>query len=42
MGIWEWDFDKYCEVCKKVTDWKGWNANDDEGDHLDCMECECP
>jgi len=42
MGIWEWDFDQYCKVCKKVTDWKGYNFNDDDGDQYACLECECP
>jgi len=39
MGMWTWDYRHYCKVCEKETDWKGWNDNDDEGDHLDCMEC---
>jgi len=41
MGIWEWDFDKYCKTCKRVTAWKGYNFNDDGGDQYACIECEC-
>ena len=38
MGIWEWDFNKYCPTCKKITLWKGYNLNDDTGDHTHCVE----
>jgi len=42
MGIWEWDLTAYCKVCKKDTDHKGYNFNDDDdGDVYSCMECEC-
>ena len=32
MGIWEWDFEKFCKKCNKGTDWKGLNDNEDDGD----------
>lgn len=40
MGILEWNFYKYCKVCKRTTDWKGYNDNDDTGDQYFCTEHE--
>jgi len=41
MGIWESEeFIEYCKTCKRDTDHKIYNYNEDKGDESVCMECE--
>ena len=39
MGIWESEeYMDYCKVCKKQTEHKVYNYNDDKGDEVACLE----
>lgn len=40
MGMWTNQYEHYCPVCKKETQFYSWNDNDDEGTYNNCVECE--
>jgi len=40
MGIWQSEFEDFCPVCDKQTQFSSWNDNDDDGTHTNCTECD--